>query len=69
MFGRDGYGRVVLDGMSVQSYITPNAASWSNPLAQGRKIGSKVARKNFVLKNEHFARIEAASRYPSGIAA
>ena len=69
VFGRDGYGRVTLDGMSVQAYLTPNAASWSNPLAQGRKIGSKVARKNFVLKTEFFARIEAASRYPSGIAA
>lgn len=61
--GKDGYGRVELNGMSLQSYITPAGASWSNALAQGRKIGTKVMQKFFIIDNNYFARVETASTF------
>lgn len=67
--GEDGYGRVELNGMSLQSYITPPGASYSNPLAQGRKVGTKIMWKSFKIADEFFARIEAASAYSAGLAA
>ncbi len=69
VFGRDYFGRVELDGMSLQSYITPPGASWSNPLAQGRKVGSKVMWKSFLLDNNFGARIEAASGFSAELPA
>lgn len=69
VFGRDAYGRVELDRMSLQSYITPPGPSWSNPLAQGRKVGSKVMWKSFILDNDFFARIETTSAFASGLPA
>jgi N4-gp56 family major capsid protein len=63
--GRDAFGRVELDGMSLQSYITAPGASFSNPLAQGRKVGSKIAWKSFILDNNFLVRIETSSRFPS----
>jgi N4-gp56 family major capsid protein len=68
-FGKDAFGRVVLNGMSLQSYITPPGASWSNPLDQGRKVGSKVMWKCFVQDNDFFSRIEAASAYSAELPA
>jgi len=67
--GRDAFGRVELDGMSLQSYITPPGASFSNPLAQGRKVGSKIAWKSFILDNNFLCRIESASAFASQMAA
>ena len=61
VFGRDGFGRVELSGMSLQSYITPAGASYSNPLAQGRKVGSKLMWKSFIMDNAHFCRLEFGS--------
>lgn len=69
LIGRDGYGRVELDGMSLQSFITPAGASFSNPLAQGRKIGSKIAWKSFILDNNFFVRIEAGSAFSAQLPA
>ena len=63
--GRDAFGRVELDGMSLQSYITAPGASFSNPLAQGRKVGCKIAWKSFILDNDFLVRLEASSRFPS----
>src|SRR5262245_17822355 len=63
LFGRDSHGRVELNGMSLESYITPDGASWSNPLAQGRKVGHKVMWKSWILDNTFFARIETGSTY------
>lgn len=49
--------------MSLQTYLTPDAASDSDPLAQRRKAGWKVMFKP-VICNEYFIeRIECASRY------
>ncbi len=67
--GRDAFGRVELDGMSLQSYLTAPGASFSNPLAQGRKVGSKIAWKSFILDNNFLVRVEASSAYPSQMAA
>lgn len=67
VFGKDSFGRVELNGMSLQSYITPQGSSWSNPLAQGRKVGSKLMWKSFVIDNNFFARIETASSFSAGL--
>ena len=69
IFGKDAFGRVELNGMSLQSYITPAGASYSNPLAQGRKVGSKIMWKSFVIDNAFFARLEAESAYSAGLPA
>ncbi len=67
VFGKDAFGRVELNGMSLQSYITPPGASYSNPLAQGRKIGSKIMWKSFIIDNNFFARIESGSAFSAGL--
>lgn len=63
VFGLDSFGRVELNGMSLESYITPPGASFSNPLAQGRKVGTKIMWKSFIIDNNFFARIESASAF------
>ena len=67
LFGRDAFGRVELNGMSMRSYLTPAGASFSNPLAQGRKIGNKVMWNSWILDDQFFQRFEAQSAYPSGL--
>lgn len=67
--GRDAFGRVELDGMSLQSYITAPGASFSNPLAQGRKVGSKIAWKSFILDNSFLVRLESASAFSAQLPA
>jgi len=67
VFGKDAFGRVELNGMSLQSNITPQGASWSNPLAQGRKVGSKIMWKSFIIDNNFFARLETASQFSAGL--
>jgi N4-gp56 family major capsid protein len=69
VFGRDAFGRVELNGMSLQSYVTPPGASWSNPLAQGRKVGSKIAWKCFLQEPLFFTRLETGSAFPADLAA
>ena len=67
IFGKDAFGRVELNGMSLRSYLTPAGASFSNPLAQGRKIGHKVMWNSWILDDQFFQRFEATSAYPSGL--
>jgi hypothetical protein len=69
VFGKEAFGRVELNGMSLQSYLTPDGASYSNPLAQGRKCGAKVMWKSFLLDNNFFTRFEANSRYSANLPA
>ena len=69
VFGKDAFGRVELDGMSLQSFVTPAGASFSNPLAQGRKVGSKVMWKCFILDNAFFTRIETGSSFSAELPA
>ena len=68
VFGQDAFGRVELSGMSLQSYITPPGASWSNPLAQGRKVGSKVMWKSFIQEQDFFVRLEFTSSFSAYLA-
>lgn len=67
IFGKDAFARVELNGMSLRAYLTPAGASFSNPLAQGRKIGSKVMWNSWILDNEFYQRIESGSAYPTGL--
>ena len=67
VFGRDAFGRVELNGMSMRTYLTPAGASFSNPLGQGRKIGAKVMWNSWILDDNFFQRFEANSAYPSGL--
>jgi hypothetical protein len=61
VFGRDAFGRVELDGMSLASYMTPDTESYANPLRQGRKVGSKIMWKSWILDNNFFIRFECNS--------
>lgn len=67
VFGKDAFGRVELNGMSLKAYLTPAGASFSNPLAQGRKIGAKVMWNSWILDDQFFQRFEAQSAYPAGL--
>lgn len=69
VFGKEAFGRVELSGMSLQSYLTPATASYSNPLAQGRKCGVKVMWKSFIIDNNYFCRLESNSRYSANLPA
>lgn len=68
VFGEDAFGRVELSGMSLQSFITPAGASYSNPLAQGRKVGSKVMWKSFIQEQDFFVRLEFTSSFSAFLA-
>jgi N4-gp56 family major capsid protein len=69
VFGKEAFGRVELNGMSLQSYLTEPGASFSNPLAQGRKCGSKVMWKSFIIDNSYFTRIEVGSAFSAELPA
>jgi len=61
MMGKNSFARVKLNSMSMQSYITPAGASYSNPLAQGRKVGTKLMFKCAVQDQQFLQRIETVS--------
>lgn len=63
VIGKDAFARVKLNSMSMQSYITPAGASWSNPLAQGRKVGTKMMYKPAIQDNNFMVRLETVSTY------
>lgn len=63
--GRGAFGTCILNGMSLQTFITPKGPSDSDPLAQRRKVGAKYMRKSFILDNNFIERFETSS----GIAA
>lgn len=69
VFGKSAYGVVELSGMSMKNYITPDQASFSNPLVQGRKVGSKLMWKSFLLDNEFFRRLEMNSAFSADLPA
>ena len=48
---------------SLRTYITPDAASDSDPLAQRRKLGWKVMFKSVICNDAFLARIETVSRF------
>ncbi len=61
MLGQDAFARVKLNAMSMQSYITPPGASYSNPLAQGRKVGTKTMFKCAIQDQSFLIRMETVS--------
>ncbi len=61
MLGKNAFARVKLNAMSMQSYITPPGASYSNPIAQGRKVGTKTMFKCAVQDQNFMIRIETVS--------
>jgi N4-gp56 family major capsid protein len=65
VFGEDAFFTVELNGMSTESYITPDTATYSNPLKQGRKVGTKVSFKAGIIDPNFYVRIESNSRYAS----
>ena len=63
IFGKDAFARVKLNGMSMQSYITPAGASDSDPLAQRRKVGTKMMFKSAIQDQAFLVRFETVSTY------
>ena len=63
LLGKDAFAVVKLNQMSMQSYITPAGASYSNPLAQGRKVGTKLMYKAAIQDNSFMVRLETVSGY------
>lgn len=63
MMGKDAFARVTLNQMSMQSYITPAGASFSDPLAQGRKVGTKMMFKSAIQDQNFLLRMETVSTY------
>ena len=64
VFAKDAFTRVELNQMSMQSYVTPAGASWSNPLSQGRKVGSKFMFKVAKLDDNFIVMFETGSSFP-----
>lgn len=67
--GKGALGTSTLDGMALRTYLTPNGASDSDPIAQRRKIGAKVMRGSFILDNDFFHRLETSSALPAPLPA
>ena len=59
--GKEAY--TVVDLQNLQSTLTPNEATDSDPLKQRRKAGWKVMFKAVVNNNDFFARLESESAY------
>jgi N4-gp56 family major capsid protein len=59
--GMGGFGTCTLNGMALQTFVTPKGPSDSDPLSQRRKIGAKYMRKSFILDNDFIERFETSS--------
>lgn len=59
--GKGGFGSCTLNGMSLQTFITPKGPSDSDPISQRRKVGAKFMRKTFILDNDFIERFETSS--------
>lgn len=67
--GKGAYGTCTLDGMSLQTGVTPKGPSDSDPLWQRRKFGAKVARKTFIIEQGAIERFECGSAIAPPLAA
>lgn len=63
VFGKDAFARVKLNQMSMQSYITPAGATTHDPLAQTRKVGTKIMFKSAIQDQTFLVRLETVSAY------
>ena len=61
VFGKESYS--VIDLQKLQSFVTPNQASDSDPLVQRRKAGWKLMFKAVICNNNFMRRIESASKF------
>lgn len=61
VLGKSAFGTCTLNGMSLQTAVTPKGPSDSDPLWQRRKVGAKVMRKSFILDNNFLERFETSS--------
>lgn len=61
VLGKGAFGMCVLNGMSLQTFLTPKGPSDSDPLAQRRKIGAKYMQKPFILDGNFVERFETSS--------
>lgn len=59
--GKGAFGTCTLNGMALQTFITPKGASDSDPLSQRRKVGAKAMRKSFILDQDFVERFETSS--------
>lgn len=59
--GKGAFGTCTLNGMALQTFVTPKGPSDSDPLAQRRKVGAKYARKSFILDSAFIERFETSS--------
>ena len=59
--GKGSFGTCTLNGMALQTFVTPKGPSDSDPLGQRRKVGAKYMRKSFILDNDFLERWEASS--------
>lgn len=61
LFGKEAFSSI--DLQKLQTYVTPNAASDSDPLAQRRKAGWKLMFKAVICNQNFIQRIESLSAY------
>ncbi len=61
VFGKEAFA--VIDLQKLQSFVTPNQASDSDPLVQRRKAGWKLMFKAVICNNNFMKRIESASAF------
>lgn len=59
VLGAEAYG--VANFQSLKSYVTPATSSDSDPLAQRRKVGSKIAFSSIILEQDNMIRIETGA--------
>lgn len=67
--GMGAFGTCVLNGMALQTFITPKGPSDSDPLQQRRKVGAKYMRKSFILDGDWIERFETSSAIAATIPA
>lgn len=61
IFGKEAF--TVIDLMKLQTFVTPNQASDSDPLVQRRKAGWKLMFKSVINNQNFIARLEALSAF------
>ena len=61
VMGRGALGTTVLNGMSLQTFLTPPGPSDSDPLGQRRKVGAKYMRKSWIVDDAFLERFETSS--------
>lgn len=69
VIGRSAFGCCELNGMSLQTFVTPKGPSDSDPASQRRKVAAKYMDKYFILEGAYIERFETSSSLPAAIPA